>query len=238
VEDKFLQFEKNEDGKNELYIYGEIRKANLLEKIWEFEADDGRVDALTFAEALELIDGDNLTVHINSYGGSVSEGLAIYNALKSCGKTITTTCDGFACSAASVIYCAGDVRIQPKTALLMIHNAWTQGGEGNAQYFRKLAEDLDKITQPSVEAYKAVSNLSEEEIKNLMDEETWITAEEAKEWGFTTEIPSEKIKQEVQQEYMHTLVANNHKLKEKVKELEELQKKTGNNLANGWDKFF
>lgn len=97
----------------------------------------------------------------------------------------STICDGFACSAASVVFMAGDERIINEASLLMIHNAWTYAN-GNATELRKAAEDLDKITQASVNAYVSRATISEDEIKNLMDNETWITAQEAVEYGFAT----------------------------------------------------
>jgi ATP-dependent Clp protease protease subunit len=82
---------------------------------------------------------------------------------------------------------AGDERVMNEASLLMIHNAWTFAS-GNAAELRKQAEDLDKITQASVEAYKAHSSLSEDEIKALMDAETWILPNEALNYGFATSI--------------------------------------------------
>jgi ATP-dependent Clp protease protease subunit len=77
------------------------------------------------------------------------------------------------------------------SSLLMIHNAWTYA-QGNSEVLRKTAEDLDIITQASVNAYKLTANISEEEIKNLMDNESWITAESAVEMGFATDIVNKK----------------------------------------------
>lgn len=236
MKDKYLQFvEDKENDVTELYIYGDIRKGSILERLWEIE-DPTRTGAYDFAEKLKSVATSQIRVRINSNGGSVSEGLAIYNLLKASSKKIITVCDGYAASAASVIYCAGEVRIQPKTALLMIHNAWTYGGEGNANYFRKLADDLEKISQPSVEAYKSVSSLSEDEIKNLMNNETWITADEAKEWGFTTEISGEEdAKQSLGKDYMYNLVITN---KELLKRIEELEKSKEPVEQNSWDNWF
>ena len=140
---------------------------------------------------MKEIQASNVNVHINSYGGDVSEGLAIYNTLKSLNKNVTTICDGFACSVASVVFCAGDKRVMSDSSLLMIHNAWTYAA-GNSEDLRKTAEDLDIITQASVNAYKLTANISEEEIKNLMDNESWITAESAVEMGFATDIVNKK----------------------------------------------
>lgn len=160
-------------------IYGDITS-------WEWFDTD--VSAATLSKQLEALgDVDTIDVYINSYGGEVAEGLAIYNALRRHKAKITTYCDGFACSIASVIFMAGDERVMNEASLLMIHNAWTWAS-GNADELRKQAEDLDKITQASVEAYKAHSSLTEDEIKALMDAETWILPSEAAEYGFVTRI--------------------------------------------------
>ena len=98
---------------------------------------------------------------------------------------VTTICDGFACSAASVVFMAGDERIIKEASLLMIHNAWTFV-QGDSNALRKQADDLEKITQASVNAYKSKATISEDEIKELMNNETWITAKEAVEYGFAT----------------------------------------------------
>lgn len=160
----------------DLYIFGDITS-------WCWDEKDK--DAYSIVKELADLTVNNVNVHINSYGGDVAEGLAIHNVLKNSEKKITTYCDGFACSAASVIFMAGNERIINEASLLMIHNAWTWAA-GDANEFRKQADDLEKITQASVNAYMARVNLSEEELKDLMDKETWITAEEAVEWGFAT----------------------------------------------------
>ena len=169
-----------------------------------------------------LEDVSTINVYINSYGGVVSEGLAIYNALKRHKAKVKTYCDGFAASIASVIFMAGDERIMSEASLLMIHNAWTWA-EGNAEELRKLADDLEKITQASVNAYKAHSTLSEEEIKDLMDNETWITPEEAIEYGFATSIEKADKKGVSQNAKMHVigLIKAHQKTEEEEAEEEE-----------------
>ena len=82
---------------------------------------------------------------------------------------------------------AGEERLMNDASLMMIHQAWTRA-VGNADDFRKLADDLDKITQGSIEAYKLRVNISEEKIWELIKAETWILPSEALEWGFATEI--------------------------------------------------
>lgn len=191
---KYFSLEKTKQTAN-LYIYGDITS-------WPwFEGD---VSAANLSKQLEaLSDVEQINVYINSYGGEVAEGLAIYNALKRHKAKVRTICDGFACSIASVIFMAGDERVMNEASLLMIHNAWTFA-EGNAAALRKQADDLEKITQASVEAYKAHSSLEEAEIKALMDAETWITPDEAISYGFATS--SEKTeKAKASQNALHRL---------------------------------
>lgn len=166
----------------DLYIFGDIDS-------WGSRGNKENPDrnASEIVSALRDLKTKNLTVHINSYGGDVKEGLAIYNTIKNSGLNVTTICDGFACSIASVIFMAGKKRIMNDASLLMIHNPWTIA-VGNAEEMRKQADDLDIIAQASVEAYKASSCLLDDEIHQLMDKETWILPEQAVEYGFATEI--------------------------------------------------
>ena len=176
--------ENKESDFADLYIFGDI---STFGQWWE---DDPDRSAYNIVNELKAVTASNINVHINSYGGDVSEGLAIYNTLRSSGKNVTTICDGFACSAASVVFMAGSKRVMSPASLLMIHNAWTVA-MGNSEELRTQADDLETITQASVEAYKLVATISEEEIKELMDNETWILPEDAKAYGFATDIDDE-----------------------------------------------
>lgn len=162
-------------------IYGDITS-------WPWLESDVSAHSLSKRLA-ELEDVDTIEVNINSYGGEVAEGLAIYNALKRHSAKVITRCDGFACSIASVIFSAGDERVMHDASLLMIHNAWTQAS-GNASDLRKLAEDLESITQASKNAYMANVSIDEDELTALMDAETWIAPADAVEMGFATGIES------------------------------------------------
>ena len=172
----------NDDTSADLYIFGDICA-------WAWQ-EMGEQSGVTIVNQLKELDVDTINVHINSYGGDVAEGLAIYNVLREHKAQIVTICDGFACSAASVVFMAGDRRVMQPASLLMIHNAWTVA-MGNAAQLRKTADDIETITQASVEAYKKVATISEEEIKALMDAETWILPKDAVEYGFATEIDDE-----------------------------------------------
>lgn len=170
---------ETEGTKASLYIYGDITS-------WPWLESD--ISSYNLSKQLEQLgDVEEIDVYINSYGGEVAEGLAIYSALKRHKAKVTTYCDGFACSIASVIFMAGDVRVMSTASLLMIHNAWTYTS-GNANELRKQADDLDTITQASVNAYMEKVNISEEELKELLDEEKWLLPQEALEKGFATMI--------------------------------------------------
>lgn len=176
-----------------LNIYGDISS-------W----DDANVKNLS--QQLDEMQGvSEIDVYINSYGGEVAEGLAIYNALKRKGQNakVVTHCDGFACSIASVIFMAGAERKMSKSSLLMIHNAWTIG-TGNATELRKIADDLEIITSASVEAYKSVATISAKKIQELMDNESWIKPKDAVKYGFATEVLDEKA-ENVSQNVRNTL---------------------------------
>ena len=208
-----------------IYIYGDITS-------WEwFESD---VSSYTLSKYIQDLDVDTINVHINSYGGEVSEGLAIYNSLKKHKAKVKTYCDGFACSIASVIFMAGDERIMSNASLLMIHNAWTWTS-GNANELRKKADDLDKITQASINAYLSEVSISEDELKELLDNETWILPNEALEYGFITTITNSKDSNKVSQSVKMTLkniIIENQKEKIlliKQKEEQENDNNTENN---------
>lgn len=173
----------------DIFIFGDIVS-------WEWLESD--VSSYTLARSIQDLDADEINVHINSYGGEVAEGLAIHNSLKNHPARVRTICDGFACSAASVVFMAGDERIMNPASLLMVHNAWSSAS-GNAKELRKVADDLDVITSASAETYKARVNLSDEELTELLDSETWITPADAAAWGFATEVLEEKAADTVSQ---------------------------------------
>jgi len=161
-----------------IIIYGDITS-------WEWLDSD--VSSYTLSKEIEGLDVDVINVYINSYGGEVAEGLAIYNNLKRHKAKIKTYDDGFACSAASIIFMAGDERIMSNSSLLLIHNAWTYAS-GNANQLRKEADDLDVITQASINAYLNHVNITEDELKAMLDKESWIEPSKALEMGFATSI--------------------------------------------------
>ena len=167
----------------EIYIYGEI--AN-----YDFWNED--TTPTNFKSDLDgLGEVENLNLYINSPGGSVFAGQAIYSMIKRHGAKVTVYVDGLAASIASVIAMAGDKIIIPSNAMLMIHNPWTISA-GNSSEFRKLADDLDKIAESLVSVYQSKTGLEEAEIISMMNEETWLTGKEALEKGFADEVEEDK----------------------------------------------
>lgn len=219
MENNFLNFKKISETETELYIYGNIEKKDWIDE-W-FGTGGEKTDAYSLKDALAHVDTPNLTVRINSYGGSVSEGLAIYSLLSEFKGHLKTIVDGFACSAASVIFMAGQERVVPENGLLMIHNAWSYA-EGDANVMKKMAEDLEKITQPSLNIYVNKTGLSQEKVKEMMDREEWITSQEAFELGFsTTQERKNEAMQALEASFVYNLVMKNKKLQEETKKQNE-----------------
>jgi ATP-dependent Clp endopeptidase proteolytic subunit ClpP len=172
---------KNKGDKAEIWIYESIG-----EDFWT----GGGVTAKKFQEELSEIKAKQIDLHINSPGGQVFEGVTIYNLLKQHDATITTYIDGLAASIASVIALAGDRVIMAANALFMVHNpegaVW-----GPASEMRKMAGLLDKIRSTMTAVYVGKTGKDEAEINGLLDDETWMTAEEAVAAGFADEIAEE-----------------------------------------------
>ncbi len=181
---KFWEFKNTAEREAELRIYGEISKYSW----WGNDV----VTASDFARELgELEDIDTLNLCINSLGGVVTEAHAIYNTLmrykaKNNVKIITHI-DGAAASAASYIAMAGNEICMGIGASLMIHNV--QGGaSGESKDLRRAADIMDKMKENIIDIYKLQTNLSREEISELMDKTSWMTADEALGHGFIDRI--------------------------------------------------
>ena len=167
----------------DLYIYGDVEGDGY--DWWTDEVIRSETSAKTFREELGKYPSvSQINLYINSYGGSVFEGTAIYNQLKRHPAHKTAYIDGFACSIASVIAMAADEVVMPKNALMMIHNMWMVA-MGNAAELRKAADDLDTVNAAGRQAYltKAGDKLDESKLIQMMDAETWLTAEQCIAYG-------------------------------------------------------
>lgn len=144
------------------------------------------VDAETFVKDFRQIQGE-VTIRINSPGGSVFDGMAIYNAIKDHKAATTTIIDGLAASAASYIALAGDRVIMAEGAFLMIHDPYSLV-IGTSEDMRKEAALLDKVRDQIAGFYARKSGKDMAEITQMMADETWMTGKEAKEAGFADEV--------------------------------------------------
>ncbi|OXS66085.1 phage tail protein [Lysinibacillus sp. KCTC 33748] len=166
---------KDDEGITELTIYGDIGES------WYWDS----TSAVDVDNALKNAGNNDIVVHLNSPGGSAFDGIAIYNRLKNHEGKVTIHVDGWACSAASVIAMAGDEVIMGAGAMLMIHEAsnivW-----GSKNDFRKQADLLEKLEDGIIDIYMQKANISREEIRQKVDDETWFSANDALEIGFAT----------------------------------------------------
>ena len=185
---KFWNVMKNDEEKSaELILYGSIGS----DEYWDDISDKA------FKQDIEnLGDVENITLHINSPGGSVFSAVAIANTLKNHKAKITANIDGLAASAATIITSACDTVKMPKNALFMVHNPITFA-YGNNQDMQKTLEMLNKVKNSIIETYLNKTKTDKETLSELMDNETWMNAEEAKEYGFVDEILDESVEKEV-----------------------------------------
>lgn len=151
------------------------------------------VNAQSFLAELKQVKAKNITVSINSPGGSLFDALAIYNGLRDHGATITTKVMGIAASAASVIFMAGEKRVMPENTFLMVHNC-IGPMNGNATEHREFADLLDNINQSIVTTYMARTGKTEEEVKALLDDESYLSAQQSVDLKFADVVePALKI---------------------------------------------
>lgn len=140
------------------------------------------VTAADFAAELATVTAPRILLRVNSAGGDVFDGLAIFNLLRDHPATVETRVDGLAGSIASIIALAGNTVAIAETAFMMIHNPWAFA-IGNAADMRAMADTLDKISEPLVKVYTNKTGKPAEEIRGLLDAETWYTGAEAVEAG-------------------------------------------------------
>lgn len=170
-----IEFENMEDGTAEISIFGPITPYAWTEY--------GEMDSTTFKDRLDALNGADVRVLINSNGGSVHEGVTIYNLLKMHAGKVTTHCMGTAGSISSLIFMAGEERTIGEASNVFVHNALTFM-YGNAAEFRSMADDLEKISGQILDVYKRRTKASAEDLKKWMDAETIFTGAEAVEHGF------------------------------------------------------
>lgn len=183
------------DNSAEINMYGEVVSARPTDW-WTGEPIPGNFIALDeFLRDLdELSTKDSITVHINSVGGDMYAGIAIYNRLKGLAAKVTTINDGLAASAGSLIFMAGDTRKVNAGSNLMIHGAATLlWGYYQTQDLRSAIKQLEAHNKAGVNIYAERTGRPADEIKPLVDRETWMTGQDAVDQGFATEVIGDEV---------------------------------------------
>ncbi|MFR8038606.1 MAG: head maturation protease, ClpP-related [Anaerovoracaceae bacterium] len=187
-----------DDDTAEINMYGDVYMESPRDWVTGERIAGQYIAADEFLEDLENVkDKSNITVHINSGGGDLYAGLAIYNRLKSLNGHVTTINDGLAASAASLIFQAGDTRKMNAGSNLMAH------GVGGFLFDFYTVEDLEKLVaqfkahnKAIVNVYAEAMGVSYNEAKNLIKSETWLTGQEAIDKGLADELIEEEEAEE------------------------------------------
>lgn len=169
-------------------------------------------DVKSFIQSIDA--DDDITININSCGGSVTAGISIANMLKQSGHPTKAVVDGYACSIASVIACACDKLVMYSSSFLMIHNAWSFI-QGDSAELRRQADIMDKMNAAIMSFYRSKFDLSDNILKQMMDEETWISGSDAYNFKLNAEV-----------------IADTHEFKIAASLMKQIQKfnKTPNNV--------
>ncbi len=174
----------------DIYIFGDIVPFAVL---------PGDVSGNSIVNQIKNLDVDVIRVHINSYGGAVSEGWAIYSALREHPAKIVTYGDGFVASAALYPFMAGDERYASNLSAYFFHQVMTFAS-GYAEDLRAAADEADVLTEIGMAAFTERAGMSEDTVRQLMENETWLTPQQALEYGVATAIVSDatpKLQQNV-----------------------------------------
>lgn len=165
----------------DIYIFGDIVP---------FEFFDGDVSAAGIVDEIKDLVVDEIRVHIDSYGGAVSEGWAIYNALRQHPAKVVTYGDSFVASAALYPFLAGEERVASNLSAYFFHRVSIRA-EGYSDELRAAADEADMMTDIGISAFVERTNMDEAEVRRLMDGETWLTPTEALERGLATSITAD-----------------------------------------------
>lgn len=162
----------------DIYIFGDIVT---------YPYKPGDYSAGSLVRAIQELDADVINVHIDCYGGSVKEGWGIYNALKQCKAKVNTYADGFVASAALYPFLAGEQRIASAVSAFYLHEVSVYAS-GYASDLREAADDAEKMTNIGIQAFVETTGTPEENIKELMQKESWLDPKEALELNIATSI--------------------------------------------------
>ena len=166
----------------DIYIFGDI-----VSYPW---TEHGEASGMSIVNQIKNLDVDEIRVHIDSYGGSVSEGWAIYNALRQHPAKIVAYGDGFVASAALFPFLAGDERIASSLSAYYFHQVMVSAS-GYADDLRAAADEAEKMTEIGINAFVERTGMTADEVRQLMQAETWLTPAQALDYGLATSITSD-----------------------------------------------
>ena len=192
-----------------IYLYGDITA----------DGEDAGTSASRFVRQLETLEADTIHVHIDSYGGAVSEGWAIYNALLRHPAKINTYGDGFVASAALFPFLAGDNRYASNLSAYYLHEVFACAC-GYADDLRAAAYDAEKMTGIGIRAFVDRAGMREETVRELMQNEVWLTPEQALEYQIATSITADasgSYTQDAKKQIFRRIFAQNAKPQEPKK---------------------
>lgn len=187
------------ENKAKLYIYDDVTEYGEFNwDTWEYE--DSETSARYMRDRLsEIPEDQEIELHVNSNGGSVKEGVAIYNLLRQAPNKKTGIVDGVAHSVAFLILQACDVRKMGIGTSALVHNMWMYVA-GNAAQLRKAADDLDDLMETNRQIFLQRATITEDELRQIMDAETYLTPERALEYGLIDEIIGKIDREDVQRQ--------------------------------------
>lgn len=197
---------------SELTIYGVIGNS------WWDES----VSANDIDRALKEAGDNDIIVYLNSPGGDAFDGISIFNRLKRHHGKVTVYVDGWAASAASIIAMAGDEVIMSLGSMLMIHEAWNII-IGSKTDMRKEADVLEELEEGIIDIYMTKANISREEIRSMVDAETWFSAKKAVELGFADKLEGDQTENDDDNDEDVVLNSAIRTLEEKQEILNELK---------------
>lgn len=175
---KFYAIQQLDRGAD-IYIFGDI-----VSYPW---TEHGEASGMSIVNQIKNLDVDEIRVHIDSYGGSVSEGWAIYNALRQHPAKIVAYGDGFVASAALFPFLAGDERIASSLSAYYFHQVMV-AASGYASDLRAAADEAEKMTEIGIQAFVERTGMTADEVRVLMESETWLAPQEALEKGIASKI--------------------------------------------------
>lgn len=236
-------FQKAEENVHKLYIYDDVTAYGTFDwTTWSMK--ESETSAKYFRNQLaEIPDTDTIELHINSNGGSVKEGVAIYSQLKQAACKKIGYVDGVAYSVAFLILQACDERVMGLGTSALVHNMW-MSVDGNAKELRKAADDLDVLMESNRKIFLERSNLEEQQLIEMMEAETFLTPDQCLEYGLIDRIDSyqadekdiqERLMAQVQQ--LSSMIAQQKSFREQLQAMRQTTKvpmvpQQGKELAN------